>query len=356
MSLGVALAISLCAAGPVAAQASRTWVSGVGDDVNPCSRTAPCKTFAGAISKTAKGGEINALDPGGFGTVTITKSIVIDGGGMLASIIASGTTGVIVNAPAGDRVTLRRLTINGTNDGTIDGLYGVRALGGAQLHVEDCVIENFNQVGISLEGTGNLTVADTVIRNLAGAGIRATPGGGTPRITIERTRMAEVGFGVRLSGAVIALATDTTVSEAGGAGFWAEGAAELHLDDVVVAHSGVGIQASDGAVVNVAHLTAIGNAGGAFLPETGGMIVPFAGDLITANPPGGASTCELAGASSTVACLGAAGGGGAVCPTPVCPEPSCPAPVFVGPALGNCKRCKTKGTKTTCTGCGIDLE
>src|SRR5438477_3797204 len=47
------------------AQATRTWVSGVGDDVNPCSRTAPCKTFAGAISKTAGGGEIDVLDPGG---------------------------------------------------------------------------------------------------------------------------------------------------------------------------------------------------------------------------------------------------------------------------------------------------
>src|SRR5262245_48964588 len=63
------------------AQATRTWVSGVGDDVNPCSRTAPCKTFAGAISKTAAGGEISVLDPGGFGGVTITKSITINGEG-----------------------------------------------------------------------------------------------------------------------------------------------------------------------------------------------------------------------------------------------------------------------------------
>src|SRR5918992_3176259 len=99
------------------AQATRTWVSGVGDDVNPCSRTAPCKTFAGAISKTAAGGEIDALDPGGFGAVTITKAITIDGGETLASILASGTTGVIVNistaATDGRRVTLRRLSING---------------------------------------------------------------------------------------------------------------------------------------------------------------------------------------------------------------------------------------------------
>src|SRR6478752_10655610 len=82
---------------PANAQATRTWVSGVGDDANPCSRTAPCKTFAGAISKTAVGGEINALDPGGYGTVTITKSITIDGGGgQVASILASGTNGIVI--------------------------------------------------------------------------------------------------------------------------------------------------------------------------------------------------------------------------------------------------------------------
>jgi hypothetical protein len=95
------------------AQATRTWISGVGDDVNPCSRTAPCKTFAGAISKTAAGGEIDVLDPGGFGAVTITKSIVLDGGGQVASILVSGTNGITVNAGASDVVTVRNLSING---------------------------------------------------------------------------------------------------------------------------------------------------------------------------------------------------------------------------------------------------
>ena len=85
---------------PASAQATRTWVSGVGDDVNPCSRTAPCKTFAGAISKTAPGGEINCLDPAGFGAVTITKSITIECTGTLGGILASSTTGVISTAPA----------------------------------------------------------------------------------------------------------------------------------------------------------------------------------------------------------------------------------------------------------------
>src|SRR5947208_9811811 len=94
------------------AQATRTWVSGVGDDVNPCSRTAPCKTFAGAISKTATGGIINVLDPGGFGGVTITKSITIDGSPFMAGVLASGTNGILINAPSGV-VTLRGLDIEG---------------------------------------------------------------------------------------------------------------------------------------------------------------------------------------------------------------------------------------------------
>jgi hypothetical protein len=124
----------------ISAQATRTWVSGVGDDVNPCSRTAPCKTFAGAISKTAANGEINALDPGGFGTINITKSMTIDGVNPgMASILAAGTTGIIVNALSTDTVILRNLTINGA--GT--GVNGIRILSAKAVYIENCVIFNF---------------------------------------------------------------------------------------------------------------------------------------------------------------------------------------------------------------------
>src|SRR4029077_10913147 len=97
-------AVAACAvtmlflAEPASAQATRTWVSGVGDDANPCSRTAPCKTFAGAISKTAPAGEINVLDPGGFGAVTITKSITISSEGFEAGVLVSGTNGIVISA------------------------------------------------------------------------------------------------------------------------------------------------------------------------------------------------------------------------------------------------------------------
>ena len=114
LSISLTLSVICLLSSAAQAQATRTWVSGVGDDANPCSRTAPCKTFAGAISKTAPGGEIDALDPAGFGAVTITKAITIDGGGgQVASILVSGTNGVIVNAGVNDVVTLRNLRING---------------------------------------------------------------------------------------------------------------------------------------------------------------------------------------------------------------------------------------------------
>src|SRR5437016_14384669 len=104
--------VALLYAAPAQAQ-TRTWVSGVGNDANPCSRTAPCKTFAGAISKTAASGEINCLDPGGFGAVTITKSITILCDEEIGHILVAGTNAIVVNLPADtDRVTLRGLDID----------------------------------------------------------------------------------------------------------------------------------------------------------------------------------------------------------------------------------------------------
>jgi hypothetical protein len=185
--LVAAFALFGLTATPAAAQATRTWVSGVGDDVNPCSRTAPCKTFAGAISKTAPGGEINCLDPAGFGAVTITKSITIDCTGTLGGALASSTTGVIVNG-AGAIVTLRGLSLNG-GPPNLPGVNGVRFLQGARVNIEDSVIFNFlgaspNGFGIIINNTSTtvrLNVINTVIRNNGGAGsgggIRISPTG-----------------------------------------------------------------------------------------------------------------------------------------------------------------------------------
>src|SRR5688572_11878090 len=112
----VSVAVVLFGASAASAQATRTWVSGVGNDVNPCSRTAPCKTFAGALIKTAAGGEISVLDPGGFGTVTINKAITINGDGSLGGILATLVNGVVINAGVNDKIVLRNLSINGAGN------------------------------------------------------------------------------------------------------------------------------------------------------------------------------------------------------------------------------------------------
>src|ERR1700682_2198828 len=108
--------LAICVWSGAAQAQSRTWISGVGNDANPCSRTAPCLTFAGAIAKTVAGGQIDALDPGGFGAVTITKGITIDGGGgQVGSIVASGTNAIDVTAGATDVVILRNLRLDGVS-------------------------------------------------------------------------------------------------------------------------------------------------------------------------------------------------------------------------------------------------
>lgn len=149
------MVFTLMVASMANAQATRTWVSGVGDDVNPCSRTAPCKTFAGAISKTAAGGEIDCLDPGGFGAVTITKNLTIDGtdGSGFGSILASATNGVNVNdsataTPNTIVVTLRKLSINGA--GTTLGTNGVNFVSGRRVNIEDCQIFNFSNAAVNV--------------------------------------------------------------------------------------------------------------------------------------------------------------------------------------------------------------
>ena len=151
--LAVSVVCLLCSS-LAQAQATRTWVSGVGDDANPCSRTAPCKTFAGAISKTAAGGEIDVLDPGGYGAVTITKALTIDGGTGCgwASIASSGVNAIIINAGVNDKVVLRHISMNGFNQTTSPGINGIRYLNGKQLNVEECEIFGFNTNGIARDG------------------------------------------------------------------------------------------------------------------------------------------------------------------------------------------------------------
>ena len=205
--------LSLVYVGAASAQATRTWVSGVGDDANPCSRTAPCKTFAGAISKTATGGEINVLDPGGFGAVTITKSISIIADHFEAGVLVSGTNGIIVNTPAGSKVLLQGLDIEGL--GT--GLTGVSFLGAGQLYIIRCSIRNFTLNGVNMAGTvageRHAFINDSYILNngtLAGAtgGVNATAGN---IASITNTSLYSNGaFSVQANGAAAAIGLMTS--------------------------------------------------------------------------------------------------------------------------------------------------
>ncbi len=197
------VAITLAFTSLAQAQATRTWVSGVGDDFNPCSRTAPCKTFAGAISKTAAGGEISVLDPGGFGAVTITKSITIDGTGTLSSILAAGITGIIINitgtADEAKAVRLRGLSLNGA--GT--GIHGIRVMAANKVSVEDMVIDGFGKDGLNVETTSaaQVFVQNTTIRNNAGSGINVVAGGS--RVVISAVTVIHNGTGLAAAGGAI---------------------------------------------------------------------------------------------------------------------------------------------------------
>lgn len=222
------------------AQATRTWISGVGDDVNPCSRTAPCKTFAGAISKTAAGGEINCLDPGGFGAVTITRSITLDCSGTFGSILAAGTGGVIVNAPNGV-VNLRGIAINGAGTGT----NGIRVADAKRVTVENVAIDGFTQSGIAIDSSSavQVVVRNSSVRNNTANGISSTP----------------------------AVSSDITVA------------------NCLISGNGTGINAGPNAAVRIADNTIVANATG-LQAQARGKIVSLKNNLLEGNATNGAPT------------------------------------------------------------------
>lgn len=261
LTLGM-IAFTLMVSSSAQAQATRTWVSGVGDDVNPCSRTAPCKTWAGAISKTAAAGEIDALDPGGFGAVTITKSITINGtkGAGFGSILASLVNGVVVNdsltaSPNSVIVTLRDLSINGAGNGT----NGVRFIAGKHLYVEDCTISGFKTGtghGIDIALTGapasggaqRVVVRNTIIRDCSGSGVRASNSNAVGvAVLLEGTRISTTNNGFTLSTNARGVALDSSFSNSTGSGVEVLAGslgAELHNCALISNATGLAIAAS----------------------------------------------------------------------------------------------------------------
>ena len=180
------LGLFFCAmTGTAQAQASRTWVSGVGDDANPCSRTAPCKTFAGAYSKTATGGEIDVIDPGGFGTFTISHALTVDGGGGLMASIQGGASfpsGIVVNGASTDVITLRNIALTGNSQANSPGVSAI-VMNSGRLIVEHCMIENWSQYGIYNNATvaTTISVSDSSISNAGVFGVYAKTTSGLSR-------------------------------------------------------------------------------------------------------------------------------------------------------------------------------
>lgn len=216
--------------GVVHAQASRTWVSGVGDDANPCSRTAPCKTFAGAISKTSAGGEIDALDPGGFGALTITKPITIDGGGgQVASVLVSGTNAIVIVAGPNDAVTLRNLRLNGLRHSGNGGLNGVQIISGAAVHIENCYIFGFSQNGINVVPNGvtsRVFVIDTILSDNNNGAFLQPADGGVALLTAVRTQAkanSSIGFVSNGGGGTTVVSLDRSQALANGVGLSVSG-------------------------------------------------------------------------------------------------------------------------------------
>jgi hypothetical protein len=230
---------------------TRTWVSGVGNDANPCSRTAPCKTFAGAISKTAAGGEIDALDPGGYGAVTITKAITIDGGGgQVASVLAAGTNGINVAAGPTDIVTLRNIQLNGA--GT--GLIGISYTSGLGLIVEHCNISGFQSgtgtgINVTTAASANLTVHDTYItHNINGVHLAPTAGAvaaGFRDVRVEAS--SSTGF---LLGAGSAALIDQSSALLNGTGITVNAGGILFLGNSEVLGNGTGVNVVLGGTAN----------------------------------------------------------------------------------------------------------
>jgi hypothetical protein len=208
------------------AQATRTWVSGVGDDVNPCSRTAPCKTFAGAISKTASPGIINCLDPGGFGAVTITKSITIDCTGTLGSALSSGVQGIVVNTGlTTDKVVLRGLDINGA--GVTLGTNGVSISQAGSVTIENCNIANYSGVGVRTSNTSNaisVFISNTNIINVNTQGVQAlSTAPGTSAFFIDNSHISGAINGVDIAGTGnFASVSNSLIDRNSGAGFQVE--------------------------------------------------------------------------------------------------------------------------------------
>jgi hypothetical protein len=293
---------------PAYAQATRTWVSGVGDDANPCSRTAPCKTFAGAISKTAAFGEINCLDPGGFGAVTITKSIIISCEAGTAGILVSGTNGIVVAVAPSDIVYLRGLDI----EGLTTGLAGINFIQSGALHVEHCRIRGFNSgtaagINFAPTGAGELFVSESYLTDNGtgnvGAGVLIRPTGtGSANVVLSQLHVENNALGIKIdslagTGFVHLSITDSVAAGNTNAGIAAfttagQGSANVLINRTTSSNNAVGVRSNGPtSVVRIGSSAITGNVLG--IAISGGVLQSYGNNQITLNNTDGTPTATI---------------------------------------------------------------
>ena len=285
--------VALALPASASAQATRTWVSGLGDDANPCSRTAPCKTFAGAISKTATNGEINCIDPGGFGGVTITKSIAIKCHYTEGGVLVSGTNAIVVNAATTSRVTLKGLDINGI--GT--GLNGVRILQAKSVKIVGLEIFGFVRNGIDVENnsgtTATVVVDRTHVHDNTGNGVVAAPANtGNTRVHVRRSTIDENGCGVAATahGMNPAFTFGTACgTNAPGA---TSGSAVMNVFKTGIADSATHsvFSRGSGTFVRIGENMITGSLAAALQPQDSGQLNTYNNNMVVGNPGGNGTT------------------------------------------------------------------
>jgi hypothetical protein len=266
---------------PAQALPTRTWVSGVGNDANDCSRTFPCLTWAGAISKTAAGGEIDALDAGGFGSLTITKAITIDGGGgQVASTLASGgVNGITVNAGTSDAVIIRNLRINGTGGGNI----GISFVAGRMVSIENCTIFGFG-AGISVTTSTDviLNVTNSNITN-SSIGIRLSPSAATVNGQVDHTTLQKFsGNGIQAFGAVVLSVSNSNILNAAVAGIVASAGTVLNVDSSAVDNNNTAFAALFSGFIRITRNTIYDNSNN-FTISAGGTIASAGNNFVAIN-------------------------------------------------------------------------
>jgi hypothetical protein len=252
------------------AQATRTWVAaqGTGDDANPCSRTAPCLTFAGAISKTNGGGEIDVIEPGSYGAVTINKAITIDGGtgaGWAGIVATGGGSGITVNTN-GDKanVILRNLTLNGARQAGNGGATGISVIKAAQLHLENINIENFDTSGIDIAAADSVKVwmqHVNVLRSVIG--VQASTGAGF-LVTMYIDDVSLQGSTDGLNAVANAFATirnsffGANVGTTNGA-VKASSGCIINIENSIFYDNGIAVNSATGGTVNISNNSFYGN-------------------------------------------------------------------------------------------------